>query len=85
MLSLKHCRRKLGAGCALEDEELQGIEDSLYSLAAVIVSAFQREPSVSSGGSENEARALDEPDGRNASLIHFEDIERKHEEGGHLL
>jgi hypothetical protein len=85
MLSLKHCRRKLGAGCALEDKELARIEDSLYSLAAVILSAFLRELADSPGGSENRARVKDEPDGWDASLIHFEEIERKHEKGCDLL
>ena len=52
MLSLKHCRRKLGACCTLEDEELEQVKDSLCSLAAVIISAFQQEQTFNPRGSE---------------------------------
>jgi hypothetical protein len=80
MLSLKHCRRKLGAGCALEDDELQGIEESLYSLATVIVSVFLRQlpGGTMRNGDETESGTGEGPDGRNATLIHFKNIKRNH-------
>lgn len=55
MLSIQHCRRILGSGCALTDQELEALREQLYSLSNVAVTILPDQlltkASTSSGNS----------------------------------
>jgi hypothetical protein len=36
MLSIEHCRRILGPGCQLSDDELERLREQLYALADIV-------------------------------------------------
>jgi hypothetical protein len=40
MLSIEHCRRILGLGCRLSDDDLERLREQLYALADVVTAVF---------------------------------------------
>lgn len=73
MLSLEQCRRLLGPGCELSDEELERLRDELYALADIAVAGFvdarSRRDHRGSGGSPKTENCRMEAGGTASSAV----------------
>lgn len=71
-IGLDECRRLLGEGCRLSDEQLLKVRDQLYEVARVVAAAFVDDAAYSGGAVRPpDAADLEEIDER-AAIMEFD-------------